>query len=66
MQKACPLCQSPLQNTISEKQVKPIGFGRKFTMDPINRNYFTCGAVVLVNRQNPDGLLEARCCSASA
>ncbi|MBS1996245.1 MAG: hypothetical protein JSS86_08045 [Cyanobacteria bacterium SZAS LIN-2] len=61
----CPLCKAPLKATAAERAVKPLGQkGRSITIEVGQREIFHCGAVRLTNRDYPDGVVEAKCCTA--
>jgi hypothetical protein len=62
LEKKCPRCSAEIRELAEERQFKPIGFGRKDKLDPIHRNHYKCGAIVLFDRQNPSGAIEALCC----
>ena len=62
VEQKCPRCGAAIRELAEEKQFKPIGFGRKDKLSPIHRHHYSCGAVVLYDRLNPTGAVEALCC----
>jgi len=61
----CPLCNAELKGTSAERAVKPLGQkGRSTTIEVGQREEFHCGAVRLTNRDYPEGIVEAKCCTA--
>ena len=61
----CPVCASKFASRTADKvfpmlgQKKAVAAAQKL----VYRDRYFCGAVVLINYENPQGLLEARCCT---
>jgi len=58
----CPFCNASLKCKVPERVIRPIGQKAIDESEAGHREEFVCGAIVLTNRQNPFGTVEAKCC----
>lgn len=62
----CPACNADLKETRAERAVNRLG--QRKSDPPVEtgvRYEFHCGAVILTNKEYPDGTMEASCCLSS-
>jgi uncharacterized protein with PIN domain len=62
----CPACNAELKETRAERAINRLG--QRKSDHPVEtgvRHEYHCGAVVLTNKDYPDGTMEASCCLSS-